>query len=304
MNKSCLYELFPVEDQQAINNQKKVLLFDMHNTAYRTLFSAIFMNPSDNENFYFWRHLFINSLFTTINKFNPEKVIFAFDTKGSWRHDHFDKYKNNRKQARDKAVVDFDKFYPVFNELKDEMKETFSTIYTIEYPRAEADDIIAVLVKEQFKSSHNIIVSSDKDLHQLLINKNNQQFDPIKNKIVKCINPQKELDIKVITGDKSDTIPAIKPRTGKATAEAILKKGLSGFIDENEEIKNNYMRNRILIDFNFIPKELTKGILKIYNDYKIKDIDSSKLMKFFSRNKLRKLMDDWSNFGPLIKSLK
>lgn len=304
MNKSSLSELFSVEDQQAISEQKRVLLFDGHNMAYRTLFSAIFMNPEDNEKFFFWRHLFMNSFLSTIEKFNPEKVILAFDTKGSWRYDHFDGYKNNRRQARDKAVVDFEKFFPVFNEFKEEIKETFSTIYTIEHPRSEADDIIAVLVKEQFSSNQNVIVSTDKDLHQLLIDKNNKQFDPIKNKIVNCINPRRELDIKVITGDKSDTIPAIKPRTGKATAEAILKKGLDDFLEENEEVKNNYMRNRILIDFDFIPKELSNGILKTYNDYEIKDIDSSKLMKFFSRNRLNKMMDDWSNYSPLIKSLK
>jgi hypothetical protein len=59
MNKSSLSELFSVEDQERIEeNQNKVLLFDAHNLAYRTLFSAIFMNPVDNEKFFFFGGIF------------------------------------------------------------------------------------------------------------------------------------------------------------------------------------------------------------------------------------------------------
>jgi len=305
MNKSSLSELFSVEDQESIINNQKTLIFDGHNIAYRTLFSSIFMNPEDNDKFFFWRHLFMNSFLKTIEKFNPERVILAFDTKGSWRHKHFDNYKCNRKGARDKAVVDFDKFFPVFEQFRIDLKEAFSTVYVLDYPHAEADDIIAVLCKEKFKSSENIIVSTDKDLHQLLIEKNNKQFDPINNKIVNCINPQRELDLKIISGDKSDAIPAIKPRIGKATAEAILKRGLDNFLEKEEnEIQENYVRNRILIDFNFIPKDLSKGIINTYCNYDYKEIEGSKIMKFFSTHRLNKMMEDWPNFSPLIKSLK
>lgn len=307
MQKSSLSELFSVEDQQKIaEDQNKVLIFDGHNMAYRTLFSAIFMNPEDNQNnFYFWRHLFMNSLFNTIKKFNPSKVILAFDTKGSWRYQIFKDYKSNRKVARDKTVVDFEKFFPVFEEFRKDIKESFPTIYVLDYPHAEADDIIAVLCKEKFKTNQNIIISTDKDLHQLLLNKNNQQFDPIKNKIVTCINPKRELDLKIISGDKSDAIPSIKPRTGIATAEGILKEGIEDFLerDGNEQYKDNYLRNRILIDFNFIPKDLADGIINNYCEYKIGPIESSKIMNFFSKNRLNKMMEDWQNYSSIIKSL-
>jgi 5'-3' exonuclease len=176
----------------------------------------------------------------------------------------------------------------------------------MDYPHAEADDIIAVLCREHFKANQNIIVSTDKDLHQLLTEKNNQQFDPINNKIVSCINPQRELDLKIITGDKSDDIPSIKPRTGLATAEGILQQGIEDFLEEegNEQYKDNYIRNRMLIDFNFIPKDLAEGIINTYCTYKIEEIKSSKIINFFSKNRLNKMMDEWQNFGPLIKSLK
>ena len=304
MNKSTLSELFSVEDQERMEKKAKTILFDGHNMAYRTLFSAVFMNPEDNEKFFFWKHLFMNSLFSTIKRFDAERVVLAFDTKGSWRYDHYEGYKSNRRGARDKAVVDFEKFFPIFEDFRNDIKETFPTIHVIDYPRAEADDIIAILCRQQFKSYENIIVSTDKDMHQLLVDKNNQQFDPIKNQIVNCINPRRELDLKIITGDKSDAIPAIKPRTGKATAEGLLKKGLEDFLDENKEANENYIRNKILIDFDCIPKDLASGIINTYCEDKIGDIDKMKLMKFFSKNRLNKMMEQWETFGPLIKSLK
>ena len=306
MNKSTLSELFTAEDQEALEKQKKTILFDGHNMAYRCLFSAIFMNPEDNEKFYFWRHLFMNSLMNTIKKFNAERVVLAFDTKGSWRYEFFSEYKAHRKRARDKAVVDFEKFFPIFEEFRKDIKETFTTIRVIDYPHAEADDIIAVLCREELKANQNIIVSTDKDLHQLLVEKNNQQFDPIKNAMANCINPQRELDLKIIAGDKSDGIPAIKPRVGTATAEGILQRGVEDFLEEegNEEVKKNYIRNRVLIDFNYIPKDLAKGIINTFCEYPIQEIESSKIMKFFSTHRLNKMMEDWTNFGPLIKSLK
>lgn len=230
----------------------------------------------------------------------------AFDTKGSWRYRIFPEYKSNRKDARDKAVVNFEKFFPIFEEFRRDIKETFSSIYVMDYPHAEADDIIAVLCRGQFKENQNVIVSTDKDLHQLLTEKNNQQFDPINNKIVSCINPRRELDLKIITGDKSDAIPSIKPRIGLATAEGILKQGIEDFLEEegNEQYKDNYTRNCVLIDFNFIPKDLADGIINTYCTYQIGAIESSKIMNFFSKNRLSKMMDEWQNFGPLIKSLK
>lgn len=304
MNKSTLSELFSAEDQERLEKKAKTLLFDSHNMAYRCLFSAVFMNPSDNENFFFWRHLFMNSLFNTIKKFEPERVVLAFDTKPSWRYEHFDGYKAKRKAARDKAVVDFKKFFPIFNEFIEELKDTFTTIHTIQYPRAEADDIIAVLCRQEFKSFENIIVSTDKDLHQLMIDENNKQFDPIKNSMVKCINPRKELDLKLIMGDKSDNIPAIKPRTGKATAEGILKNGIEDFLIENDEAMSNYTRNKILIDFDFIPSDMSSGIINTYNESKIKEMSGQQIMKFFTKNRLNKMMEDWNNFSPLIKNLK
>lgn len=306
MFKNSLTDLFSEEDKLSFEDGESVLIIDGHNFAYRTLFSSVFTNPEDNGDFVFWRHVFMNSFLSIIKKFSPSKVIVAFDKKPSWRYDVYSDYKSNRKGARDKAVVDFDKFFPVFNEFINDLKDTFRNIYILEIKRCEADDTMAVLTNDVFKDKTVILVSSDKDMNQLIDSERVQQFDPIKNKMIKCLNPKNELEIKIIMGDRGDAIPPIKPRTGVATAERLLKEGLDKMLDkpENAQMKANYTRNRQLIDFEYIPKKIRELIINNYREYKIDKIDSSKLMAFFTKNKLMRIMKEWQNHSEYIKGLK
>jgi 5'-3' exonuclease len=288
---------------QKKDNGCNVLMVDAHNLAYRTLFSAIFSNPEDNNSgFCFWKHLFLNSLFNSIEHFKPSKVIMAFDSKPSWRYNVYSEYKAQRKAARDKTVVDFEKFFPIFNEYISKIKEIFSTVYILEIPNAEGDDIIATLCKETFKNDQVIIISSDGDMNQLLTG-NIKQFDPMKKKMVECINPHKELELKVLTGDKGDNIPPVKKKVGIVTAEKILNNGLDNFLNESEENKANFIRNKTLIDLNYIPKEIQQNIINTYNQYQIAPMESKKILNFFVSNKLMKLMQHWEIFSSNIKSL-
>ena len=300
-------ELFGEEDQKTlITNQSsqsnKILIFDAHNLAYRTLFSAIFANPEDNEKFFFWKHMFMNSMFNSIMEFKPSKVIMAFDSRPSWRSAIYSDYKSNRKEARDKTVVDFDKFFPIFNQFIKDIKDIFSTIYFMDVPRCEGDDIIAVLCKKIFKDQEVVIISSDSDMHQLL-NKNIKQYDPMKKKFVECINPQRELDIKLLTGDKTDNIPPVRKKVGIVTAEKILNTGLDTFLKESDEIKLNFIRNKTLIDFNYIPEDISKNIINSYNEYQLSKMESKKILDFFIQNKLMKLMQSWETYSDKIKGL-
>jgi len=307
MFKNSLSDLFPEEDRVEYANDKPVLLVDGHNMAYRTLHSAIFQHPEDNVagGFAFWKHLFMSSFLKTVKTFSPKKIILTFDVKNSWRYDVYSLYKSTRKKARAKNVIDFESFFPVFNEIISDLKKTFENIYIIQIDKCEADDVIAILTKKIFLKDKIVIVSTDKDFHQLIDNQNIQQYDPILSKVVKCINPSKELSVKLLIGDPGDGIPNVKAQVGPATAEAILKRGLEDYLyaEGNEQILENYKRNQILIDFNYIPKYIEDNIINTYNDYKITNIDSMKLMSFFTRNKLMKIMTDWQNYEDYIKTL-
>ena len=69
-------------------------------------------------------------------------------------------------------------------------------------------------------------------------------------------------------------------------------------------MKENYIRNRQLIDFAYIPQQINDSIINNYCEYPIQEIDSSKLMSFFLRHKLMKIMNEWQNHSDLIKGLK
>lgn len=125
----------------------------------------------------------------------------------------------------------------------------------------------------------------------------------MKKKMVDCLNPQKELDIKIITGDKGDNIPPIKKKVGLVTAEKILNNGLDNYLKESEEIKANYIRNKTLIDLNYIPKEIQENIINSYNNYQLKNMESKKILDFFVQNKLMKLMQSWECYSDTIKGL-
>jgi 5'-3' exonuclease len=140
-------------------------------------------------------------------------------------------------------------------------------------------------------------------MQQLLTLPNVKIYDAMKKTMVRSINPKKELELKILTGDKSDCIPAIKPRVGIVTAEALLKDGLQKLLDENEQVHQNYIRNTTLIDFSYIPQDIAKNIINIYNQYDIGQIDTTSLMKFFVSNRLPKLMEEWQSHSELIKKL-
>lgn len=303
MEKNRLIDLFSEDNQKEESRiSGKILIFDAHNLAYRTLFSAIFTNQEDNNKFYFWRYLFLNSLFTTIQEFNPNKVILAYDSKPSWRYKVYSDYKANRKEARERTIIDFDKFFPIFDVFREQIKNTFTKIYTLNVENSEADDIIAILCRDVFKDDDCVIISSDSDINQLITSRI-RQYDPIKKKFVECINPKKNLDIKILTGDKSDNIPPVKKKIGIVTAEKILNNGLDVFLKESDEIKSNYIRNKTLIDLDFIPLEIKKNIINTYNNYQLHEMESNKVLNFFIENKLIKILQQWDHFSSIIKGL-
>jgi 5'-3' exonuclease len=296
------------EDKKFENNT--VLLIDGHNMAYRNAYSSIFQDPLDNGPFDLWRHQMLQSIFYTIRKFNPSKVVFAFDEKNSWRYKLYPEYKANRKAKKEKSskTLDHDAFIKVFEQFINDIKILFTNTYVIKLDRTEGDDIIAVLAKETFKNDNVIIISCDSDLHQLMT-RNIKQFDPIKNKFIECINLKKELELKIISGDRSDNISAIKKGVGIKTAEKILNMGVDTYIkefDENEQttIKEKYELNHKLINLSFIPQDIKKSIVDEYNNYQISPINGKEIVRYFMKNKLTKQFTEWTKNSELFKQLK
>lgn len=284
-------------------NEGPTLILDCHNFIFRVLFVALshskkFHEDINETDFSYWKFLFTKSIMTTIKEFAPKHIIIAMD-KSSWRKDVYKEYKANRKVSRDASSVDFDKFFQVVEIFFEDLKNTLTNIAFIRIEKCEADDIIAILSKDVIKTNI-VIVSTDKDLNQLLQYQNVRQYDPINKKYFNVTNPIQELNIKVLTGDAGDNIPGIMPKCGPVKAAKLINEGLIT-VTTNTVLMANYTRNRQLIDFNFIPKEIETVIKDEYNKYSYKPLDGRKLFNFFIKHKLSAMLEDVQELSEMLK---
>jgi len=304
-NRNTLTSFFKQSKKE--QDRQKILIFDMHNLVFRTLFVAAFAAKkqlmSDEELWEYWRYLMINSLFNSIRYNQPNRVIIAVDAPNSWRKDLYKEYKANRKAARDNAVVDFDAFWPILDDFIEQLRVTFKNIYILKLDKCEADDIIAVIVKKESGDDTSItVISSDKDMVQLMKHPNVELFDPIKRKVVKSISPERDLQIKIIAGDKSDNIPSIKKRCAERTALKMLNEGLDIHLAD-PDVKANYERNTELIDFDCIPQDIIKRIDDVYTNYQLEKIDGMGVLMFLGRNNIKQFAENIEQYMPSLRQL-
>lgn len=289
-----------------LKQEDTILIIDCHNLIFRTLFVSSeqakkFGEDINETDFTYWKHLFLKSIMAQIKQFKPTNVIVAMDAKRSWRKDVYTDYKANRKSARDVSIIDFEKFFVIADKFFEDMKSTFTNFFFIKEIGCEADDIIAVLTKKTF-TDPCIIISTDRDLNQLLTLKHVKQYNPIEKKYFNVANPKMELDIKIITGDKGDNIPAVHTKCGPVKAAKYISEGLTT-ITTNSALLENWNRNRQLIDFDFIPLEIEKSIIEAYTKYSLAAFDGRKFFNFVVKNKLPSLMDNIQEFTATIKKI-
>lgn len=197
--------------------------------------------------------MFLNSVFSYAQQFNPTRIIATWDKKLTYPSTNFrkealkDLYKSNRDRSSNEDAHKYDDH--IINLL-------IALGITNIYPnKLEADDVIAWI-------THNIpgkkcVVSVDKDLLQL-IKDDTVVYSPIKKVLVDVNNFEVHADgvglkyfktYKALVGDNSDNIPGIPkvgPKRGLKMAQQIVDTGNIECL--NEEHKEIYRRNLSLID--------------------------------------------------------
>jgi 5'-3' exonuclease len=311
-----------------IEREEKVLFLDAHNAIFRILHITHKQNEMSgtaDPTFSYFKFMYLKNILQLIETFKPTKVVVAIDSKQNWRKGVYPDYKANRKVARDASSFDFEAFFPILDEYIEELKALFTNIYFLRIDRCEGDDIIGVLTKEYHdKGIRSIIVSTDRDMNQLLRYKSVKQYDPMKKKMFEILNPLVELECKIIMGDKGDNIPAIKPKVGPVTAAALIKKDYIHEITElNEKVESglisktvlsedqsnslihlkNYYRNQQLIDLSFIPKNIKDSINEELNTYTLEKFDSKKLLKFIIKNRMGAFLDELQEMIIVLNSV-
>jgi hypothetical protein len=251
------------------------------------------------------RHMVLNSLRAHNKKFRKEygEMVIACDSKNVWRREIFPNYKAGRKANRAKSEHDWDAIFSMLHNIKNEIK-TFLPYKVIEIETAEADDIIATLIKKNKRviapehKKNVLILSGDKDFIQLH-DKNVKQYNPVLNKFVgKGEEPSLYIKEHILKGDRSDGIPNVLSDDNVFVEgrrqRPLSKKKINSWVEEvfmtfTEEEQKNYDRNRKLIDLSCIPHEIED---KINNEFlNVKVATRDKILGYFINKKLKTLIE-------------
>ena len=282
-----------------------MIILDMNQISVASLMMQLNMEKSNTVDENMVRHMILNSVRMYRTQFVKDygEIVLAWDSKHYWRRDYFPHYKKNRRKARDKDGKDWESIFNCLNKIKQELKDYFP-YKNIEVHGAEADDVIATLVKE-YPNEQIMIVSGDKDFIQLQKFSNVKQYSPIVKKFINGQDPNDYIKVHILKGDPSDGVPNVlsnddvfveglrqKPLT-KKKIEAWKDGDFTGKI-VNDNIIRNYERNKNLIDLECIPSELYQNIKTTFQEAKCGD--KSKMLTYFIQNRLKELTESIGDF--------
>ena len=279
---------------------KKLILIDGNNLMFRSYYATAYSgNMMKNSKGMPTNALFgfVSMINKIINEENPKYIAVAFDIGKNFRKEQYDFYKEGRQQTPDELKLQM----PIARKILDAMN-----IKHFELEPYEADDIIGTIVKmtEEDKDFASVIVSSDKDLLQLIseetevkllkqtgfIRYNYKTFvDDYK------IEPIRIIDLKALMGDSSDNIPGVKG-IGEKTALKLLQeyKSLENLYDNVESItgktkeklindkENAFMSKKIATIYRDVPLNIDLEDLKfdLKDDTKLKEVYNE--LEFYS----------------------
>jgi len=252
-------------------------------------------------------HMILNSIRKAYKNLHDDfgEMVICCDAPSNWRQDIFPYYKYSRKKKHKNDDIDWDMIYHYVNYVK-EVLQDFPYII-IEETHCEADDIIGVLARQAtIQKIPTVIVSNDKDFIQCH-SEYVCQWRPIEEAFVRHPDPKKFLLELIIRGDADDGIPNIKCPDNHFTLgkrqKAIYKKELNVWLNEDNYIwlddtewKDNFFRNRKLIDLTFVPENSAINIIIKYENNKNKKLKKSEMVKFFMKHKLRYLHERLNDF--------
>jgi len=248
-------EALQTPDYEAYNN---VLLIDGNNLSYRWL-----QRPNHGN----YANEFIRTVQSLSKSYEASRTIVCFDFgKSYFRMDMSEEYKGNRKKPKEEEEIKrYEAFFEVLNNLPDMLDEE-----VLKFRGVEADDTIAYLVmkyEEQTNYNHIWIVSSDRDLYQLVSEKTSI-FNIFGRREVTYTTMQEEMEItpdlyllsRIIEGDKSDNIIGVEgigPKRAQGLAkeyktfDALIKalpiKGRAKYIQNLNASKELLIRNEKMI---------------------------------------------------------
>ncbi len=237
---------------------------------------------------------FINFIHQLQKDHATDYILFAMDSEGdTFRKDIYPQYKANRPAPPE----DLMRQLPVAIKWIEMMG--FANLSKVRY---EADDVIATITK--YAKEQEIIakiVSSDKDLYQLLDDDRVYIYDWVKKREVDergClekfgVHPRDFVDFQALIGDSSDNVPGV-PGIGPKTASKLINKfhTLEGIYANIEEAGSARIR-KLLIEYEeqaFLSRELVRLVDDIFDSCILEEY------AFEDRNYLEALKEEFEKY--------
>jgi DNA polymerase-1 len=283
----------------AEDSPPRLVVIDGANTLYRAFFAIPGLRAPDGTPTNA-AYGFVNALIKVLREERPTHIVVARDPKGkSFRHDLYPEYK----AGRDAQPEDLSTQFP----LAEQLCEAFG-VASIEVPTFEADDVIATLVETAPEGAEICIVSTDKDLMQLvrpgvvlLDSMKGRRIDEAAVEERFGVPPAQLLDVRALVGDPSDNIPGVKGIGEKGAAKLIAEWGsLEALLEGAEQVKAKRAREGLLAHAE--EARLSRELASLRSDVPLGRDWDSLVMREPDRERLRELYRELG-FTRLLEAL-
>ena len=279
---------------------KKLILIDGYSFLFRAFFAIRNLTRSDGTPVGAL-YGFTRMLIKIMTDIEYSHIAVVFDCGGkTFRNELYEEYKANRPPCPEELKPQFPLVREIVNVLN---------IRTLEKIGYEADDIIATYAKKAESEGFDvIIVSSDKDLMQLIDDKI-LMFDGMKNELIDTnkviekwgVQPKQLLDVLSLMGDASDNVPGVPSIGPKTAAELITQYDtLENLLNNLSEIKQN-KRREVLIE-NKDKAILSKKLITLDENVKIGYTIDDLAFKQYDYRELFEFLKA-QNFNSMVKGL-
>ena len=219
----------------------------------------------------------------------PTHLAVIFDAgRLSFRNEMFADYKANRSEPPDDLI-------PQFPLTRDAVR-AFG-VPCVEKKGFEADDLIATYARLARESGARVtIVSSDKDLMQLVHDSDVEMLDTVKNRRIGPnevierfgVPPEKVVDVQALIGDSIDNVPGVPGIGVKTAAKLIAEFGdLETLLARAAEVKQNKCRESLIanrdqaiLSARLVKLDTAVPVDEELNEFGVRDPDPNDLLPF------------------------
>ena len=273
------------------------MLVDAANCLYRAFFALPPLRASDGFPTGAL-HGFTQMLRKVMREERPTAMAVVFDAPGpTFRKELYGEYK----ATRDAQPEDLSAQFPVAREIA-----AASGIPVLEVPGFEADDVIASLVAHAPADAEVVIVSTDRDLMQLvgervvlLDTMRDRRIGPAEVEARFGVPPAQVLDVRALVGDATDNIPGVKGIGEKGAAKLVQEWGsLEAVLDHASEISAK--RAREALESQADAARLSKRLATLRTDapgcgepsaLALRAGDRARLRELYARLELKRLLE-------------